>query len=58
MKSNPFTALDKVKEQLDIDAAWDKELETIKENRNRFSLFKREKEIAAVAERKRKSSCE
>lgn len=53
--SDPFAILDKVKEQISLDEAWDKELDSIRENRIRYNSFVKEREEKLVAERKKKN---
>lgn len=55
MNSNPFAILDKAKEQISLDEAWDKELQNIKENRIRYNFFVKEREEKLSAERKKKN---
>lgn len=55
MIGNPFAILDKAKEQISFDEAWDKELESIRENRIRYNSFIKEREEKLSAERKRKN---
>lgn len=53
--SDPFAILDKAKEQISLDEAWDKELDSIRENRIRYNSFVKEREEKLVAERKKKN---
>jgi hypothetical protein len=55
MNTNPFNILDKAKKQINLDDAWDRELQTIKENRVRYGLFKKERELRLNQERKKKN---
>lgn len=55
MKSNPFAILDKAKEQISLDEAWDKELQNIRENRIRYNFFIKEREEKLITERKKKN---
>lgn len=55
MNSNPFAILDKAKEQISLDEAWDKELQNIRENRIRYNFFIKEREEKLIAERKKKN---
>lgn len=55
MTTNPFAILDKAKDQISLDEAWDKELTSLKENRIRFNIFKKEREEKIAAERKKKN---
>lgn len=55
MTTNPFAILDKAKDQISLDEAWDKELTSLKENRIRFNIFKKEREEKVAAERKKKN---
>lgn len=55
MIGNPFAILDKAKEQISLDEAWDKELESIRENRIRYNSFIKEREEKLSAERKKKN---
>ena len=55
MNTNPFNILDKAKKQINLDDAWDRELQTIKENRIRYGLFKKERELRLNQERKKKN---
>lgn len=55
MTTNPFAILDKAKEQISLEEAWDKELTALKEARIRFNIFKKEREEKIAAERKKKN---
>lgn len=55
MNSNPFAILDKAKEQISLDEAWDKELQNIRENRIRYNSFIKEREEKLITERKKKN---
>lgn len=55
MNSNPFAVLDKAKEQISLDEAWDKELQNIRENRIRYNFFIKEREEKLITERKKKN---
>ncbi len=55
MNSNPFAILDKAKEQISLDEAWDKELQNIRENRIRYNFFIKEREEKLITERKKKN---
>lgn len=55
MTTNPFAILDKAKDQISLDEAWDKELIALKEARIRFNAFKKEREEKVAAERKKKN---
>lgn len=55
MIGNPFAILDKAKEQISLDEAWDKELEIIRENRIRYNFFIKEREEKLSVERKKKN---
>lgn len=55
MNTNPFNILDKAQKQINLDDAWDRELQTIKENRIRYGLFKKERELRINQERKKKN---
>lgn len=55
MNSNPFAILDKAKEQISLDEAWDKELQNIRENRIRYNSFIKEREEKFITERKKKN---
>ena len=55
MTSNPFAILDKVKQQISIDEAWDKELQMIKESRIRLATFAKEREARLAQERKKRN---
>ena len=55
MNTNPFNILDKAKKQINLDDAWDRELQAIKENRIRYGLFKKERELRINQERKKKN---
>lgn len=55
MNTNPFNILDKAEKQINLDDAWDRELQTIKENRVRYGLFKKERELRLNQERKKKN---
>lgn len=55
MNSNPFAILDKAKEEISLDEAWDKELQNIRENRIRYNFFIKEREEKLITERKKKN---
>lgn len=55
MTIDPFAILDKAKEHISLDEAWDKELDNIKENRVRYNFFVKEREEKLSAERKKKN---
>ena len=55
MTSNPFAILDKAKQQISIDEAWDKELQMIKESRIRLATFAKERETRLAQERKKRN---
>lgn len=55
MNSDPFAILNKAKEQISLDEAWDKELQNIRENRIRYNFFVKEREEKLIAERKKKN---
>lgn len=55
MNTDPFAILDKAKEQISLDEAWDKELDSIRENRIRYNSFVKEREEKLVAEHKKKN---
>lgn len=52
---NPFDFLHNLHEEMVINEAYDKELQRLKENRNRYSSFIKEKEIKNSEERKRRN---
>lgn len=55
MTIDPFAILDKAKDQISFDEAWDKELNNIKENRIRYNFFIKEREEKLYTERKKKN---